>query len=134
MVDHMLIKPNMDLYTKIPSSRLINTIDKFTNLAKNKYGVDMGPLFYIKSRDISVGNYAVMGNSSLVTKIRVEPNDAAFAAIDVSKTQEENRLKEEMKAQRVIEEVSAIQEEGNYIVSEGEVIIPDNLPRINIKC
>ena len=75
-----------------------------------------------------------MGNSSLVTKIRVEPNDAAFAAIDVSKTQEENRLKEEMKAQRVIEEVSAIQEEGNYIVSEGEVIIPDNLPRINIKC
>jgi len=135
MIEHMLVKPNMELYTTLPSSRLIDTIATLTAKAKTKYGVDMGDLFRIRSRDISIGNYSTMGQSSIVTKIKIEPNDTAFEAIDRSKAQIENDLKEQSAQQIRKQEVENIQKEGNYIVSEeGDIVIPDNLPQINIKC
>lgn len=132
MVEHMLVKPNMELYTPLPTVRLIDKIESLTNLAKSKYGVDMGPLFYIKSRDISIGNYNILGSNSIVTKIRLEPNDPAFEAIDRSKEQKESELEEQL---RIARDEQARQEEGNYIISdEGDIIIPPNLPKINLKC
>lgn len=132
MVDHMLVKPNMELYTPLPTTRLIDKIASITNLAKTKYGVDMGPLFHIRSRDITVGNYAILGHHSVTTKIRLEPNEPAFDAIDRSKEQEASKLREELRIKR---ETQLREEEGNYIISEeGDVVVPSNLPRINIKC
>lgn len=132
MVDHMLIKPNMELYTTLPTTRLLDKIESITNLAKTKYGVDMGPLFFIRSRDINVGSYAMLGQQSVTTKIRLEPNDPAFDAIDRSKEQEEYKLRQELRIQRENEQR---EQEGNYIVSEeGDVVVPSNLPRINVKC
>lgn len=128
----MLVKPNMELYTPLPTVRLIDKIESLTNLAKSKYGVDMGPLFYIKSRDISIGNYNILGSNSIITKIRLEPNDPAFEAIDRSKEQKESELEEQL---RIARDEQARQEEGNYIISdEGDIIIPPNLPKINLKC
>lgn len=141
LLDRQLVKPNMELYTSLPTNRLTTAIDKLTQLAKTKYQVDMGPLFSLKFRDIQVGDYLTMGRSSVVTKIRVEPNDAAFDAIDRSPSQEKiqqeeriRQLRREIDAQ-VTREYIQIQEEGNFVVSEdGEVSVPSFLPKINIQC
>ncbi len=134
MVERMLIKPNMELYTPTPSKRLTEKIDKLTNLAKSKYGVDMGPLFFIKSRTISTGNQLLVGSAAITSKVRVEPNDVAFEAIDRSVRQQMNEREIELRQKKMEQEVTALEQEGNYIVSEGEVVIPTDLPRINIKC
>jgi len=141
LIDKNLVKPNMELYSPIPSDRLLDTIEYLTNLAKNKYKVDMGELFKIRHRDVQVGSYILLGNASTVTKARLEANDAAFDAIDLAKQQtdwveqreiEERRTKE----QKSVEiEYQQIQEEGNYIVSEdGEIQVPSYLPKINVRC
>lgn len=129
-----LIKDNMELYTKLPTARLIDTIDKLTDLAKSKYGVDMGPLFRIRTRDVSIGNYATMGNSSIVSKIRLEPNEEAFSAIDGSKMQENMKMERQFQQESRNREIAKIEEEGNYMVSEEGDVLPSVLPKINIKC
>ena len=141
LINKQLIKPNMELYSPIPTKRLSDTIGKLTTLAKTKYGVDMGDLFRIRFRDIDVGNYLKIGSAATVTKARVEPNDAAFDAIDRSVTQEEMRQQRELderrfqKEREIIVSYEEIQKEGNYIVSdEGEIQVPTSLPKINVRC
>ena len=141
LIDKNLVKPNMELYSPIPSKRLSDTIDRLTRIAKSTYGVDMGDLFRVKFRDVQVGNYITLGQASTITKARLEANDPAFEAIDRSKAQEifrQDREIEEMrtKQQRQIEaEYETIQNEGNFIVSdEGEIKVPSSLPQINVRC
>lgn len=141
LIDKKLVKPNMDIYTALPSERLVDTIDRLTQRAKSVYGVDMGPLFQIKFRDVTIGNYTILGSNSVVTKVRVEPNDAAFEAIDRSKAQEEignqRRLDEYRKDQegKVVVEYDTIQREGNYIINDdGDIMVPTSLPQINVRC
>lgn len=141
LIDKQLIKPNMELYGSLPTKRLSDTIDRLTSLAKKTYGVDMGDLFSLKFRDVSRGDYLVLGSSAIVTKVKVEPNDPAFDAIDRSKAQEEiaiQRRKEEdyyKKLGQVKVEYDNIQEEGNFVVTEeGDIQVPSSLPKINIRC
>lgn len=125
----------MELYTTQPSKRLLDKIDKLTNLAKSKYNVDMGPLFTIRSRNVSTGNQLMIGSDAFTSKIRLEPNEAAFEAIDRSKKQEANEKEQELRNKARENEALALQEEGNYVISsEGDVIVPTNFPKINIKC
>jgi hypothetical protein len=141
LIDKNLVKPNMELYSPIPSRRLSDTIERLTRLAKSTYGVDMGDLFKVKFRDVEVGSYILLGPASTVTKARLEANVAAFEAIDRSKAQEtfrQDREVEEMRTQQqkqVEAEYEAIQNEGNFIVSdEGEIQVPSSLPQINVRC
>jgi len=92
LVSRNLVKPTMELYSQLPTKRLSDAIEYLTNLAKSKYKVDMGDLFRLRFRDIQVGDYLTLGSASVITKIRLEPNDAAFEAIDRSKAQENNSL------------------------------------------
>jgi hypothetical protein len=141
LVDKNLVKPNMELYTPLPTNRLSKTIDRLTSLAKTKYGVDMGSLFAVKFRDIEVGNYLTLGSAATVTRVRLEPNDAAFEAIDRSEAQEafnEQRQIDNYRIQKMgqyVREVEEIEREGNYIVNEdGEIVVPTSLPQINVRC
>lgn len=141
LVDKKLIKPNMELYTQLPTARLSKTIDRLTGIAKSKYGVDMGPLFSLKFRDVEVGNYLILGSGATVTKVRVEANDPAFEAIDRSKAQEENKMEKELNDKRLAEmgkvrvEYEQIQKEGNYIINDdGDIAVPSSLPQINVRC
>ena len=141
LIDKNLVKPNMELYSPIPSKRLSDTIDRLTKIAKSTYGVDMGDLFRVKFRDVQVGNYLILGQASTLTKARLEANDPAFEAIDRSKAQEifrQDREIEEMRTKQekqVQIEYESIQNEGNFIVSdEGEIQVPSSLPKINVRC
>ena len=141
LIHKKLIKPNMELYSPIPTSRLSLTIEKLTNLAKTKYGVDMGDLFTIRFRNTSVGNYLTLGSLSVVTRAKVEANTAAFDAIDRSEVQEDMRQQRELEKRRydqlgqVVVEYEKIQQEGNYIINDdGGIAIPTSLPQINVRC
>lgn len=141
LIDKKLVKPNMELYTPLPTERLSKTIDSLTKIAKDKYNVDMGKLFNIRFREVSRGNYLTLGSSSIVSKIRLEPNEAAFEAIDRSKAQEDNKLEKELNDKRYDvmgkhnTEFVKIQEEGNYIVNDdGDIVVPSSLPQINVRC
>lgn len=138
LVSKNLVKPNLELYTPLPTQRLLSTIERLTNTAKTKYGVDLGDLFRIRFRNIDVGNYVNMGSSSTVTRIKLEPNDAAFEAIDRSDAQEYLRQQREQDKKRFSQytiEYSNIQEEGNFIMNEdGEISVPTSLPKINVRC
>ena len=141
LVSRNLVKPTMELYSQLPTKRLSDAIDYLTNLAKSKYKVDMGDLFRLRFRDVQVGNYLTLGSASVVTKIRLETNDAAFEAIDRSKTMETMEMYKKLNEQnakrdRKIEaEYINIQEEGNYILnSNGDISVPANLPKINVRC
>lgn len=141
LISKNLVKPNMELYSQLPTKKLSDTIEYLTNLAKTKYKVDMGDLFRLRFRDVQVGDYRILGSSSVLTKIKLEPNDAAFDAIDRSKAMEimemYKRLNEynQQKERQVQAEYINIQEEGNYIVnSEGDISVPTSLPKINVRC
>ena len=141
LIDKKLVKPNMELYTPLPTERLSKTIDSLTKIDKDKYNVDMGKLFNIRFREVSRGNYLTLGSSSIVSKIRLEPNEAAFEAIDRSKAQEDNKLEKELNDKRYDvmgkhnTEFVKIQEEGNYIVNDdGDIVVPSSLPQINVRC
>jgi len=131
----------MELYTPLPTKRLSDTIDRLTKLAKNTYHVDMGDLFTLKFREVSRGDYLVLGSSAVATKVRVEPNEPAFDAIDRSKAQSEIALQRQKEQEhykqlgQVAVEYDDIQKEGNFVVSEeGDVQVPTSLPKINIRC
>ena len=141
LVSKNLVKPNMELYSQLPSKRLSDAIEYLTNLAKSKYKVDMGDLFRLKFREVQVGDYLTLGSSSVVTKIRLEPNDAAFDAIDRSKAMETMEMYKKLnehnnqRDRNVEAEYINIQQEGNYIVnSEGDISVPAYLPKINVRC
>lgn len=136
-----LVKENMEITTALPTERLTKAIDYLTNLAKTKYDVNMGDLFAIKFREIEVGNYLTMGRQSVVTKVRLEPNEPAFDAVDRSPKKEAMHKQAEIDAYRqqligqVTAEYNEIQKEGNFVVTEdGEVKVPNDLPQINIQC
>lgn len=138
LIDKMLVKPNLELYSPLPTSRLSKTIDKLTKIAKDTYKVDMGPLFTLKFRELNIDDYLVAGPAATVTRVKLEPNEAAFEAVDRSKAQEEikNQREVEKARNRVVQrDYEAIQQEGNFIVSDdGEIQVPNNLPKINIRC
>ncbi len=141
MLGKGLINPNMEILTKTPDLRLSKYIDKITNLAKNKYKVNMGPLFSIKYglRKIIPGEKPI-GNTTLTTKIVLIPNEEAFIAIDKSKQKQIQDAENELNRQRYkvlkdqLKEIENIQKEGNYEIDEEGNVVPLNLPKINIKC
>ena len=140
LISKNLVKPSLELYTELPSRRLLQTIDSLTSRAKSKYGVDNGPLYQIKYRNIEIGNYLTLGSGSTVTKSRLEPNEGAFEAIDKSDTQRvmsEDYQREQLRMEKqreIIEEQQSIQKEGSYVVSDGEIQVPKDFPQITIKC
>lgn len=115
-------------------------LDKLTQSAKTKYGVDLGGLYQIKYRNIEVGSYLTMGSSSAEVRSRLEANEAAFEAIDKSETQKVIDVKNELEQKRmqferqVANEATQIASEGNYVVSEGQIQVPKDFPQIAIKC
>lgn len=128
-----------------PNTRLYDYINRITKLAKNKYNVDMGPLFTIRTREVFTDS---PGQRMLVDPIRgynrLEPNEPAFEAIDRSTAMEVEQLKDKANTQllddmrREGKEWEDRQIEGNYEVVDGEVVpITFNvgsLPQINIQC
>ena len=140
LIDKKLIKPNMELYSQLPTKRLTDTIDRLTKHAKATYGVDMGDLFKLRFRDVNL-DYLITGAAGAVTKIKVEPNEAAFDAIDRSPAQKEIAQQREKEVNyfdnvgQVRREYEEIQREGNFVVSEdGEIQVPASLPKINVRC
>lgn len=141
LIHKNLVKPNMELYTVTPDKRLVSTIESLTKLASSKYNVNMGDLFRIRFRDIDKGNYLNLGSSITATKARLEPNDPAFEAIDVSVQQEYNKQEAELNNFRIQQEqkiknnYQEVENTGNIVTSDqGEVNSPKNLPKINIRC
>lgn len=141
LVNKKLVKPNLELYSPVITKRLSDTIDTLTKLAKTKYDVDMGPLFTVRYVDVNVGNYLILGASSVVVKSRLVPNDEAFEAIDRSPTVEENKLRREVEEHRmkklaeITRDYENIQREGNFVLSEdGNIEVPTSMPKINITC
>lgn len=129
----------MELYTKLPTKRLSQTIDRLTDLARDKYGVDMGDLFYVKFRDVNLGNYIELGASSTITKVSLTPNEEAFEAIDKSTAQDyakiQRNMEEKRKQDEITREYQKIQNEGNFVLGEdGEISVPTNFPQINVQC
>ena len=131
---HMLrkgfIKPNLDVLGRNVSSNLYNYLDKLTKLAKNKYEVDMGPLFSVGKRYSEDPLGPKFQTSYLI------PNDYAFEAIDRSSQADRNRELEQTRLENyhIYKDYLTLSRESNYEVEEGEVIIPKNLPAIKIKC
>lgn len=120
------------------SSRLFDYINFVTNIAKNKYKVDMGPLFLIRSKTVG------QGLTGEVLLRKVEPNEAAFAAIDMSAMMQTMAIEKEIADARQqafrqqAKEYQDLKTEGNYDVVEGEVVAAvfnsKGLPQINIRC
>lgn len=137
MISKKLVKRNMELYTPLPTLRLSKTIDRLTSLAKTTYGVDMGPLFSLRYRDLEVGNYLTLGSAAVETRILLIPNDSAFEAIDRSPAQERLNRQRQLDERRYnkLGEVTTEYITGETIAdSDGSIPSPTSLPTINVLC
>lgn len=141
-INHLIsqgwIKPTLDLTTSFPNENMLKAIEKMTDRAKDVYEVNMGNLFNMRFKDINLGNYVNLGQSSTLTKIKLEINEAAFEAIDRSAMQQENKRQQEIEEnnrKQLLQDTFENETEGNFMISEeGNVIVPPNFPIINVKC
>lgn len=105
----------------------INTyVNNLTKVAKNKYKVDMGPLFTFR-KDGSA--------------IRLEPNQPAFEAIERSRELELEQIKvnvadkiSTLDKNSVTEDIGSIETSSPVKAESGTSIVPKGLPSIKLTC
>ena len=130
MLKKGFVKPNLEVVNAEISPKLFDYLTNITDLAKDKYKVDMGPLFSTTRRNTET----VLGD--VKQSLFLVPNEPAFEAIDKSKQAELNKLNEQVRIAKyqAFKDVKIFQEEGNYNVVNGDIIVPNDLPQIKLRC